>query len=59
MRYIYIVVISYDIRFNPQLTDFLNEYGKGGWELVQVIEYPYLDEPSKINYYKFYFKKSI
>lgn len=44
-----------DLRMKP----FLNEQGQNGWELVQIITMPFIDEPWRIANYTFIFKRKL
>ena len=44
---------------NAKMIDFLNKEGKNGWELVQIIEKPFIDKPNEIANYRFFFKRKV
>jgi hypothetical protein len=44
---------------NSKMIDFLNKEGKDGWELIQIVEKPFIDKPHETANYTFYFKRKL
>lgn len=40
-----------------EIADYLNQQGENGWELVQIIERPFITEPNKVANRTFIFKR--
>lgn len=44
---------------DAKIIDFLNIKGKQGWELIQIVEKPFIDKPHQTANYTFYFKRKL